>query len=495
MPLIIKAIEEIRLFGKYENDLYTAAKTPGTPEKTGPAVDAALAQLFEKKKTVEAALGQASKAGLFEGGPELLAAAYERLFRELNSRYETARAIEEQIDEMLSATTLGAVKQVVASVVGEKKETIIFREIREKLKGVLAEMETRFKGTLSDAELAELRTLDELHLADPQTGARRYETRWNLYKTSVEATKGQTYAQSFDLIGQDWKPLTDLIAQVEEIRKEVQTYQGVMRDKTLTICGYCLSNAERIHSDEFCKVYLNQARSKGRASLRFPLVGSPSDLQNPLSPGDLVPAVNLVDRIKHDLESPAFHSIKSGQLQPLVDLRKNLNKLDPIIEALLTPDKQLRLVTILLMSRNEQFRLSGQQVAMDAFKEIELRVGTILHATPVKRGAIGRIASASAGELELGKFRLDEPFHFHFYRTSADSAPAVDKPEPENWTALRLLDQQHARPIGDGRRWQFPLQPATGKLLWFEFRFDTPLPEFDNWPTLQSIGLDAPLRR
>jgi hypothetical protein len=68
-------------------------------------------------------------------------------------------------------------------------------------------------------------------------------------------------------------------------------------------------------------------------------------------------------------------------------------------------------------------------------------------------------------------------------------------PAPGNWTALRLLDEKRGRRIGDGRRWQFALQPAPGKLLWFEFRFDTPLPEFDDWPTLQSIGLDTPLRR
>lgn len=496
LPLIIKAIEEIRLFAKYENDLYTAVKTQGPLEKTDQAVYTAFNQLVDKKQTVDAALLQVNKAGLFEGGPELLAAAYERLFRELHSRYETVRAIEEQIDEMLSTTTLGAVKQVVASVVGEKNEIIIFREIREKLKGVLAEMETRFKGTLSDAELAELRTLDELYLADAQTGARRYETRWTLYDTSVlKASPVAAYAQSLDLLGQEWEPLTQLIARVEKIRQDVQTYQGVMRDKALAICGYCLSRAERVHSDEFCKAYLNQARSKGRAALRFPLIGSPSDVQNPLTPDELVPAVSLVERIKRDLDSPAFRTIKSGQLQPLVDLRKNLNKLDPVIEALLTPDKQLRLVTILLMSRNEQFRLSGQQVAMDAFKGIELRVGTIDHATPVKRGTVGRAASDSAGELEFGKFSLYEPFHFHFYRTMGDSAIAVDMPAPGNWTALRLLDQQRGRRIGDGRRWQFALQPAPGKLLWFEFRFDAPLPEFDGWPTLQSIGLDTPLRR
>jgi hypothetical protein len=43
--------------------------------------------------------------------------------------------------------------------------------------------------------------------------------------------------------------------------------------------------------------------------------------------------------------------------------------------------QQLRLVTILLMSRNGSF-VCPQQVAMVDFKGIELRVGTIDHATP-----------------------------------------------------------------------------------------------------------------
>src|SRR5204863_9531846 len=124
----------------------------------------------------------------------------------------------------------------------------------------------------------------------------------------------------------------------------------------------------------------------------------------------------------------------------------------------------LRLVTVLLLSKSEQFRLSGQSVAMDAFKGIEMRVGTIDHATPIKQGAKGRLSSEAASELEIGKFTLYEPFHFHFYRTVADSAVTVDMPAPTDWTALRLLDQQRGRQIGDGRRWQFALQPVAGKL-------------------------------
>ena len=88
--------------------------------------------------------------------------------------------------------------------------------------------------------------------------------------------------------------------------------------------------------------------------------------------------------------------------------------LDPIRDALLTPEKHLRLCTVVLLSKADQFRLSGQSVAMDAFKAIELRVGTIDHATPVKQGAVGAIASSSDKEVVIGSFTMYEPFHFHF---------------------------------------------------------------------------------
>ena len=491
LPLIVKVLEELRAFARFENDLYAAAKTQGQLEKTDQAVLTAFNGLIDKKQTVDVAIAQAKKAGLFEGGPILLAGAYERLFRELRARYDTARSIEEQIEEMLTATKLTVVKEVVNAVVGERPEDTIFREIREKLKGVLTELESKFKGTLSDADLAELRTLDEFYLADPQSGALRYDTRWNLYDISVKASPALNYAQTLDLVGKDWKPLNDLLARVAQIRQELQGYQGSMREQALAICGYCLSRAERVHSDEFCKAYLVQAKNKLRAQARFPLIGLLSDMQNPLKPDDLVPAINLVENVKRDLESPAFVAIASGQKQPLVDFRKNLTKLDPVIKALVTPEKHLRLVTVYLMNRADQFRLSGQQIGMDAFKAIELRVGTIDHATPIKRGTVGRVSTDTAADLELAKFTLHESFHFHFYHTLGDSAVAADIPAPGDWTALRVLDERRARRIGDGRRWQFALPASAGKLIWLEFRFDEPLPEFDDWPTTSSLGLDA----
>jgi hypothetical protein len=376
----------------------------------------------------------------------------------------------------------------------DRKEYVLFREIREKLKATLAEMEERFKGTLSDTELAELKSLDEFFMADPDTNALRYDTRWSLYDASVKASPPLNYAQTLNLVGEDWQPLRELLARVDEIRKQVQSYRGTLSEKALTITGYCFARAERVHSDEFCKVYLTLARTTLAPQLKFPLIGPTSDFGQPLRPDALVPAVQLVDRIKHELDSPTFQKIVSSQKQPLISFRSNLTKLDPVTQALVTPEKHLRLVTVVLLGRAEQFRLSGQQIGMDLFKAMELRVGTIDHATPIKVGTAGQVSTEAGADLELAKFTMYEPFHFHFFRALGDRNIAVDMPAPTDWTSIRLLDQQRARRIDDGRRWQFALSPARGKLIWFEFRFEAPLPELDDWPMAASIGLQPPRR-
>jgi len=488
-PLIAKVLEEVKQFSRIENELANAAKTPAPLEKSDKAIFDAYALLEARKQSLDMAIAQAKKAGLFEGGVISLSAAYDRLFRDLRLRYEIGRSIRAEADAILGLTGL---EKAIAKVAGEKKDHVLFREIEDKLSPVVKELETKFQPGLSDSDLAELRSLDELYLSDPQTGALNYETRWSLYEKAVKASPALTYAQTLDLVGDEWKSLTAIFTHIGQIRGEVQGFQGKLQDKALAITAYCLMRAERVHSDEFCKAYLLQVKNRLRKDLRFPFVWAPMEVSGVAKEGDVVATAGLLDRIKRDLDGPAFMALKSNYRQPLVEFRQKVGLLDPIRDALLTPDKQLRLCTIVLLNRNDQFRLSGQQVAMETYKAIELRVGTIDHATPIRRGAIGPVASSSASDVELGKFTVYEPFHFHFLANTSDPRPLVDMPAPGDWTSVRELYERQARRIGDGRRWQFALQPAQGKRLWFEFRFDVPLPEFDDWPTRATLGLGGP---
>jgi len=488
LPLIQKVVEEVTLYGKIEDDLASAARTPAPVEKSDKAVFDAFGKLEAKRQVIDIAIAEAKKAGVFEGGSVSLAAAYERLFRELRLRYDLCHALKTEGEQLLQ---VGGLKKALSGVTKESKDRVIFREILDKIQGVMADLETKYKSTLSDTEVARLKTLDELYMSDPKTGALQYETRWALYDKAVKATPDITYARSLDLVGQEWKPLTDLIAKVAAIRASVQGYSGQLHEKAVDICKYSLARAERVHSDEFCRVYLIQAKNKLRPELRFPIVWAPMEVTGVAKENDVIATAQLLDRITRDLDSPTFGTIKSGNLQPLVDFRKKLSLLDPVRNALLTPEKHIRLCTIVLLSKADQFRLSGQSVAMDTFKAIELRVGSIDHATPVKQGAVGAVPSSSDREMELGKFTMYEPFHFHFLASTTDRRILVDMPAPTDWTSIRLLWERQAQRIDGGRRWQFALLPKPGMRLWFEFRFDAPLPEFDDWPTRTSLGFAA----
>ena len=182
LPLIIKAIEELRTWQRLEESLFVAANAKRAPSLIDKDVFEATDRLIAQKSRLDQALAQAKKAGLFDNTPVLLTTAYERLFGELRARYERALAIDNEITELTSSTRLQAIKQTVETVaagkgdaidslIPDKKEYVLFREIREKLKPVLADLQEKFKGTLSDADLAEVRLLDETHLADPQKGA------------------------------------------------------------------------------------------------------------------------------------------------------------------------------------------------------------------------------------------------------------------------------------------------------------------------------------
>src|SRR5690606_30872575 len=125
----------------------------------------------------------------------------------------------------------------------------------------------------------------------------------------------------------------------------------------------------------------------------------------------------------------------------------------PVVDALVTPERSLRLAQVVLLGRRQQFELSGQQTGMEAFQGIQLRAGTVAHGEVVKFGTTGRVPTNGEAEVNLGRFTMFEPFHFHFHKTTADERVAVDMPAPSTWTALQLLEERHATRIADGTRW------------------------------------------
>jgi hypothetical protein len=224
--------------------------------------------------------------------------------------------------------------------------------------------------------------------------------------------------------------------------------------------------------------------------VRFPFVWT-NDL-DPLSPDGALAANTLLERIRTDLHSANFNAIPQVYRAPLGAFAEKVSALEPIRNALFTPDHSLRLCAIVLLPHREQFDLSGQRTGMDFFKAIQMRAGTRVHGATVKYGTPGLIPTDSPSETPLGRFTMFEPFHFHFHKSPADPQIAVDMPAPEKWTAILLPFENHATRLDGGRRWRTALRPAPDKLIWIELRFEEPLPDFDEWPTLRSLGLESP---
>jgi hypothetical protein len=243
-----------------------------------------------------------------------------------------------------------------------------------------------------------------------------------------------------------------------------------------------------MHGEEFCQTFLSQARSRLEKVAKFPLVGPPLSGSS-LTADEAVAAGGLLDRIKEGVRSPALQAVQTPGKQAVMEFAQKLTPLTPVADALLTPEKSLRLCRVFLPGQPQQFALSGQRTGITTFHAIQLRAGTIDHGAVVKFGTSGPVPTETSGEIELGRFTLYEPFHFHFHRAVNDSKVAVDMPAPSTWTALELLSERQATRVGDGTRWRVALSPETGKLIWVELRFDKPFPELDAWPTREQIGL------
>lgn len=488
-PLFLELVEDVRKYAEAENSLYSASKLNQPAEDVDRAVLGAFSKLQDQRQTLDAKIAMVREAGLFGNGPETLSAAYDRLLEGGRYKLETALAIEKSVNSILEAgAEKGAIGKAIEKAVGENPDRVLFREIKQKLQPALADLQTKIQNASFAADLNELRRLDEFFLEDAGGGRPHYLARWDLYDRAIHASPSLHYSDTLDLIGTEWKPLVEVNEKIERIRSEVESYHGKLSEKAITICQYSLTRARQLHARQFCKNYLAQAKEAVRKQVRFPIVWSLP--LNALSPRELVDADALIGKIEADLQSPVLNELPREYTAPLSSFAAKLSVLDPIRKALLTPDRSLRFAKIVLLPRGRQFELSGQRIGTDDFKGIRLRAGTIAHGATVKFGTPGIESTNSASEKVLGQFTLQEPFHFHFHRSTGDSTIAVDMPAPESWTALLLPFEQRAVRSNDGRSWRVGLQPANDKLIWIEIRFDEPLPEFSEWPTLHSLGLD-----
>ena len=88
----------------------------------------------------------------------------------------------------------------------------------------------------------------------------------------------------------------------------------------------------------------------------------------------------------------------------------------------------------------------------------------------------------------LGKFRIDDVFHFLVFHTpTGGGGEIVDL--GQNWSSLRLLGRFSGKPMDAGRTWRVSLKPGEPTAVWLQVAFENPLPALEAWPTIDSLGL------
>lgn len=474
-PLLLELTESVRAFGKAEDALYAATRLNIEPGKVDSMVFGASLKLREQRQTLELKLAEARRVDLFGGGPESLASAYERMLESGRFKLQIALEIAREVDSILSAT-------------GNKPEYTLAREIQQKLKPVLDELQAKFSNGVQQLNVAELRGLDQQYMLDGGSGKPFYAARAAIYESCAAVFPAQNYSGTLDLIGAAWKPLAEITEKAGNVRSQASAYTGPASDKLKIISDFCLDRQLDIQNREFVKNYLAQSKKLCLEKLGTPLIYFYS-FQS-LSEPQTLAAVDLVRRILNDLSKENIAVVLQAYQPQLVELRNRISTLEPICKALYDENRRLRMVQIVLLPRKEQFELSGQRVGIQDFPGIQVRAGPVQHGAVVKYGRPNQAATDSPSEVELGRFTLYEPFHFHFHKVLNDPTIAVDKDAPGDWTAIKLLWERRATRLPDGKRWRVGLAPVEGKLVWLELRFEEPLPPLEEWPTRESLGFE-----
>jgi hypothetical protein len=350
-----------------------------------------------------------------------------------------------------------------------------------------------------------------------------YLWRWNLYQQCRAAAPEYHFTEKMALIGQNWKPLEQLSAALGTFRGKVADYQGKMKEQFSTTCTYLLRRAEDVQRETFARQYLRQAKALLRAQVRFPLLWPPVADNFSLNVDQVRQVKTTLSTMRKDLQSDTVTKMAAGSRQPLADFAKGLNPLYVILDALLKADGSVSTVSLTLPNGQAQRQLSGPDLGATPTP--------VPTATPVNRSLISKLFTAdppvatpaptlgynprnwngiqlfsggksrsSSGvsglvgldaqnDVQLGRFRVNDSFHFRVFHapTGASSSDTIDC--GENWSALRLLGRFAGKPIDVGQTWRVSLKPGEPTAVWIQVSFESALPALDAWPTIDSLGL------
>jgi hypothetical protein len=518
----------VQRYQAIETELSAKASIKNDPATSDREVATMLDKLQAAKIAFEEKLAGLRQAGAFEDGPETLFSAFQKLTAGNESRLGQIAAIQADIERALPAPDPNAKQKILDRATLDDPKYSLLREIQAKLVDASQQLRTQVAGIISEQQVAELKALDETSLAPAAPGDTRpsYLARWDLYMECRAGAPQHHFTERLNLIGQSWRPLEQLSNALAALHSKVQDYPGKLKEQFTTTSSYLLGRAEESQRDIFGRNYLRQAKTQLRTYIRFPLLWPPGPDDFALSVDQLRQAKALLVIIRRDLQSETFNKLSGPSRQALADFAKGLTPLFAMCDVMIKPDGTFSTVTVTLLNGQAQRQLSGPD-----FSATPAPVPTPPPPPPPRRSVFGQIfggqeqlpplpgqpalsfnprnwnavelrsgrpraSGKSTGlvpidapsDVPLGRFRIDEVFHFRvFHNPAGGPSDVVDC--GSNWSALRLLSRFGGKAVDAGQVWRVSLKPGEPTAVWVQVAFEMPLPALDAWPTIDSVGL------
>ncbi|MBV9645472.1 MAG: hypothetical protein JO334_18085 [Verrucomicrobia bacterium] len=524
LQMLVQLADLARQYQATEIELSTKAGIKDDPATS----DREVAIMFDKLNTIKIAmeekLAELRRAGVFEDGPETLVAGYQNLKAGNESRFGQIAAIQADIEKVLPTPNANgnALTKILEALPRDENKYALLREIKAKLTDISEQMKTQISGAVSQPQLDEFKTLDDAIFAPVKNQKASYLARWDWYRECREGAPQFHYTERMSLIGMGWKPFALLMDALAALSAKVEDFPGKLKEPFVTTCNYLLRRAEESQREAFVTNYFKQAKAQLRARVRFPLLWPPGPDNLTMSVDQLRQVKALVNTIRGDLQSETFTKMPVQSRQGLTDMAKGLNPLYALCDTILKPDGSVASVTITLLNGQAQRQLSGPDLAPMATPTppplpprrsiiSQLFKGDAPTPTPeptlsynprnwngimlvdggksrAYRHGSGVISLDAPADAPLGKYQIDNAFHFVVYHTpTGGGSQVIDC--GENWSALRVLGRFGGKPVDVGQIWRVSLRPGEPTAVWVQIAFETPLPALEAWPTVDSLGL------
>ena len=524
LQLLLQLADAVRQYEAIETELSTKASIKDDPATS----DVEVATMFDKlqgaKSALEEKLGLAREAGMFEDGPETLFSAYQKLAAGSDSQLGQIGAILADIERILPSPNPDGkgLTKVLDQVRQDDPKYALLREIKSKLLEISQQMKTQLQGAITDQQVAEFKALDDSSLVPVSEQKPSYLARWDSYKECRAAAGQYRFSDKVPLVGQGWKPLEQYLVALAALRSKVDDYHGKLKEPYVTTCSYLLHRAEDTQRDVAVSGYLRQTKSLLRNQVRFPLLWPPVG-NAAMTVEQLRQTKAILVAIRKDLQSDIYTRMPVTSRQALTDFAKGLTPLFALGDAIVKPDGALSTVSLTLLNGQAQRQLSGPDLAPMPtpppppppprrsllsqlftgdkptptpeptlpynprnWNAVQLVAGPKLRAS--SRAATGAVQVDAPSDMALGKFSIDQAFHFLVFHTPT-GGPSDIVDCGENWSALRLIGRFGGKPLDTGQTWRVSLKPGEPTAVWVQVVFEAPLPAFDAWPTLDSVGL------